>query len=120
MPQPEPKLETVHVEYGPSTGLRAAPDPAQVKRGTRVQWVFDLRQAPPEELDVRVVFREASPFFDRRDGRQFRTRVRGGTLAAVEAGPAEVPGDYKYDLVIDRADSGRTFIEVDPHLIVFD
>lgn len=117
------------------------PNPAIVAVGTPVRWILRTPDLTNQSLTWKVSFQYQIPFgqdrsilrvitraVDRRGGADFNPDVMGmlnlSEEAAVrhrgltEALPANLPGEFKYDLVVEDSSTGEQIGEDDPWLIV--
>lgn len=119
------------------------PNPAIVTLGTKIRWVFRSARLPAETLAWRVRFSETPPFGDKArqllaKSRNFRGRTRVNRrlietllrelgmetellidhFAMTEEFTAEQPGEFKYDLEVEDADTEEILGDEDPYLYV--
>ncbi len=114
----EEQTMRIELKLNPGMPMSISPDPAYVKVGDRVSWSMDLSSAATSErLRWTVYFQHSHPFATSK-GQSSSVEADKDKRSTLTTEPVETPGDYKYGVRVETAESRVQLSDDDPRLIV--
>ena len=109
--------KTISIHASPGAVV-VSPESAIVDTGTSVKWSLHMAgRKSGHIIGLEIKFNGPSPFGPTQA--LYATNVSnvdGTAHVEVDAGPAQTPGDYKYDVSI--TDAAEPLFDIDPYLVV--